>query len=356
MRVILFTRTHWAEAPRLRHQIARLLRDDGWNVVFYEKPVPFWVSASTCAIEDGIEFRRARFLIHHQLRVTCALQHANALFEKRMISASLQDSDRNSVIINFNYEYSFLREIFPNQRLITFINDDFVAQARLCRGRHVERALAKTVSVSDHVFVTGEPVLRQIESLVPSVNCSLFLPWGESISTPHDPGVANKILVWGYFNDFQDYELIHEVAALRPHDEVLLVGPKSKPAQKHIARIARDRPNILCFPPSTLDQLPLREVYACLIPYRKGVRHVESVSASNKTFQITGRGIPIVVSGMPAYIDRMGIFSCSKVEEVIASLEFCRTNICALQSVLKELTLENSSQARLAQLKSALGI
>jgi hypothetical protein len=150
MRFIFFTKTNWEETPRLRHQLAILLSSRGHTVVFFQRPSGPGLGAvgSPKATQEGIELIRTRQLIHHQLRCIAPLPTLNALYEARQIRGRVQGSlAQDDVIVNFNYDYYFLRTIFPKHSIISIFNDDFVAGARLSR-RQALLAVSRTARSS----------------------------------------------------------------------------------------------------------------------------------------------------------------------------------------------------------------
>ena len=116
MRFFLFTKTDWNDYPRLRHQLACLLADNGHEVFFFQLPnFPYQSSKKNISEYNGIFLYRYRQLIHHKLRFFPFIHKLNAAFEKKEIKTLSDKLDIKScdVIVNFNYEYYFLRELFP---------------------------------------------------------------------------------------------------------------------------------------------------------------------------------------------------------------------------------------------------
>ena len=81
------------------------------------------------------------------------------------------------MIINFNYDYYFLRDIFPQIPIITLLNDDFVGLAKPWMKKESNRVLLKTIEMSDKTITVSNYIK---DYLYPEENISLFLPWSET--------------------------------------------------------------------------------------------------------------------------------------------------------------------------------
>ena len=156
--IIIFSKTKWQEPPRLRHQLTRLLKKNGHNIIFFEKNsfrakrgIPFFCSQPTVRLEEGIHFYSHPELLHHQLRPFRLLRKLNEYYELKYINKILNNNNNNKqssniqpqtsnikhqtsnikpdLIINFNYDYYFLKNIFPDTPIATVINDDFEVKA-----------------------------------------------------------------------------------------------------------------------------------------------------------------------------------------------------------------------------------
>ena len=164
-RFLIFTKTNWDEPPRLRHQLAKLLLSDGHEIVFFEKPAYILGKRSkNKTSEKKIKFLRYRQLIHHKLRLIPLLHSLNAGFEKAQINMLRKDNQFNikDIIINFNYEYFFLRSLFPENKIITIINDDFWSSALFQYEKPLRWALKKTCLSSDAVLTVSKPLSEQL--------------------------------------------------------------------------------------------------------------------------------------------------------------------------------------------------
>lgn len=85
------------------------------------------------------------------MRLFYCLAQINAIYESNQISRSLFNLSDNDIVVNLTM-IIILRNLFPNNKIITVINDDFIAQARFFKGKHVQKSLEKVCSFSDAVF------------------------------------------------------------------------------------------------------------------------------------------------------------------------------------------------------------
>ena len=344
---IFFSKSNWNESPRLRHQMVNLLLATGNKVVFFQKPIFFWQSESKqkSITGNGLEVVTTKQFLHHQLRITAPLRFINGLFEKwsikRKISSQLR---KDAVIVNFNYDYVFLRSIFQHNKIVTVINDDFVAQAKFGNGEHVKFALAKTCGFSDAVLTVSYPLMEQ---LAPWCKPVLFLPWADSPYLPPNPGsLRNAVLVWASINDVIDYELLRSVSKECPTVIFYLVGPVSGFAKTLVPNLCAQSVNIVYFPPSDLDFLPLDKFFAGLMPYKADVPSTEAVTLANKSLRLMSRGLPLIVHGMPHFFKHEAIFPCVDKNQLAAAIKYCATDFFKLQESIKNLVSTNTSEVR----------
>jgi hypothetical protein len=352
LRFLFFTKTSWDEPPRLRHQVARLLAAAGHDVVFFERPTFPWQRALPARPPEGrIGFRRHQELIHHKLRLNGALRRLNGWWVKRDIRRALADLQigAGDVVLNYNYDYDFLLELFPNNVLVTLINDDHVARALGGYTAPLVDALAATCRASDHVLTVSRPLQAQL-----SAYCQpqLFLPWADRpYRRPAASGSRDTLLFWGFITDKVDFQLVAELAdALRRAGSalrMLFVGP-AKSTEPGLEAL-RSRANIELRPAAPLDELPLERVFASIIPYRSGNREVEAIMLPNKALQLLARGLPLVISGMPDFIAAPFVFRVTR-DCTAQDLERIGERFDALQPDIERFVAEHAPQARLEQL------
>lgn len=340
----------------MRHQVTNLLRSHGGKILFFEKPFQLGkekVSSCVTEIDPGLSIVRTGELIHHQLRVVPLLGTVNAFFEKRQIRKALRGVGvDDAVIINFNYDYHFLRDIFPRNKILTLINDDFVAQAKFFKGAHTLRALGKTCSMSDAVLVVSYPLADQTK---PWCHPHLFFPWSDvRYSRPIENQNRNSVLIWAYINQNMDFDLLIEAVKRRKNIIFHIVGPVAENVKSSIEKLNRFSVNFVFREASELDRLPLDQYFCSTIPYINNVKHIEAVTMSNKTLQLLARGVPIVTHGMPNFYDHPAIINTNSIDSFMEGLDFCRERFVQLQVEIEKLVSENQANNRYEQLQQII--
>jgi hypothetical protein len=352
---IIFTRTAWDEAPRLRHQVTRLLMEAGHRVHFFELPRP---ALSRRVPRDPVAgvapaFVHTSHLIHHQLRIVPPLHAINAWFVRRQIAEFLRTLSSDQVtVINFNYDYYFLRELFPNERIVTIINDDFEAQSRLPFRGHITWALRRTCHMSDAVFAVSVPLVRRLSEWS---DAALFLPWSsmQYLAPRADVPERTRLLFWGFIDERLDLNMLDcvakDLARRGPQWELLLVGPTQGRGRDAVVRSMARHTNVRVLDSHRLDQLPLDTILASVIPYLTRSA-MDAVTLPNKAMQLLARGMPLLISGMPAFIEAPFVRRLDAGDSPAAVIDGCIADFASLQPSIAKFLEENTPESRLSQL------
>ncbi|MDH4317519.1 MAG: hypothetical protein OEV64_03940, partial [Desulfobulbaceae bacterium] len=129
--------------------------------------------------------------------------------------------------------------------------------------------------------------------------------------------------------------------------KILFVGPIAKGTTCNIERF-KGYENFEHLGAMDLDALNLDEVLAGIIPYRENDPTINAITLSNKALQILTRGIPILVSGMPNFIQAPFIFNLVK-DDFVGCLQKISGEFSSLQPFIEEFVGRNSAQSRLDQ-------
>jgi hypothetical protein len=340
----------------MRRQLADLLIGFGHEVIFYQKPLFFFENSKNLINRQentSLELRQTRQLMHHQLRIIPIFEAINSCYESKEIIASLGVIGEDAIVINFNYDYVFLRKLFKYNKIVTIINDDFVAQARILGGRHVVSALKKVSSLSDAVLCVSYPLLEQVAS-----SCrrsELFLPWTDTLYVKPKPGEKDSILVWASINNVLDFGIVRHISCTFREFKVFLVGPLDARVESVLQELLKDCCNVFYFPPKRLEELTdLSKFFVGLMPYRAGVKSTVAVTAANKTFRLMSLGLPLVVHGMPRFYEHESIFKSDSVEGMEYAIRHCHANFDRMQLNIEKLVNRQKPSDRYDQIMSVI--
>jgi hypothetical protein len=342
-RFAFFTRTPWNEMPRIRHQLANLLSENGHHVTFFEKADAS--SASTKTVSTHLTVVTLPEVIHHQLRPLRSIGNAANMFPKNFIRKYYSSSQPPDVIINFNYDFSFLKELFPPVPLITFINDDFIAQAKPWMKKMIAGRLAETCSVADAVFTVSYPLLRQLSKH--NSNCLLFLPWAENKYSRPDMGKErNVVLYFGYINHRIDFTILQKIAdsgvSLR------LIGPVQRRVNKAALEKLLEHKNVSLQNARLIEDVDFSDVCCSVSPYDTKVESVNACTISNRTFNLLSKGIPMLQPPLPEKIEAPGnvIRFCVNAEDYLSGIEYFKNNFFDAQKDIEDFLSGNYSNDR----------
>lgn len=350
IRFLFFSKTIWYEPPRIRHQLAKLLADEGHYVEFFELPSYLWQSIiPSDASYKRINIYRYRQLIHHKLRVFSFFKNINAEYEKKQIKSICNaiDVNKNDVVVNFNYDYYFIREIFENNKIITIINDDFWSTAIGGYQNPLRMVLAKTVLNSDHVLTVSRPLANQLKEYCTP---KLFYPWADkSYHQPRRDTKRSVLLFWGYVTGRLDYDYIRLLAdAIYSRDysyRIMIVGPIIQDCKK--IRDLKSHPCVMLKDSMQLCDMQMDDVLCGFIPYKSGVPSIDVISLPNKTLQLLARGIPQLISGMPNFIKKPFVFRLSNDICIdLKKIQNIESEFSSLQKDIEEFVMENTAAVR----------
>ncbi len=361
MSTLLLTRSLWSEPPRLRHQVAQLLLDFQYTVLFAERPAllgtsDFFLRQDCREVSPHFFLLPQKDLLHHQMRVRPALHRLNALWTLNALKRTLCKLPASSyqeleMIINFNYDAFWLRRLFPNLPITTIINDDFESMSCLPFHGHLTWALSRTCVMSDRVLAVSTSLCDRLSSW-----CSpeLFLPWATSrYVRPALNRRRNVLLYWGYINDRLDFKsIVDSLPALQAAGyKVRFIGPVDSTAsafRRHMHCIQ----GFEWLPACTLESLDTSDCVAALLPYRLDCKAVRAAQLPNKALQLLSRGLPLLASDLPylhsaPFVLKYGtpVFP-ALVDALHGAIQFFDD----LQPSIASFVRANGSQQRLAQL------
>jgi len=350
--IYVFTKTNWDESPRIRHQITNMLLKRGYEIYFFEKPRLSILKNKR--VENGLRLFNTFEFLHHQLRPFKPLIWINKILTKYYIKSILKKEKHPDVILNFNYDYYFLREVFPNKKIITIINDDFIDMARPWMKSAARYQLEKTSKNSDYNLALSYPLVNQIKTFTCRVE--LFLPWAENEYKIHKEHIKkDTVLWWGYIRYDIDWEAIEFL--LKNKIKILMVGPiESKKPVDNILNKLKGYSNFELKESTSLDKLDFSNICCSLLSYRKDVEYDRATTISNRGFNLLSNGIPLVYANLPNLISapKDVITKCNTNEEYLEAICYFQHNLIKSQVSIKIFLEKHYEENRFIQLSDSL--
>lgn len=330
IKAAIFTRTSWSEMPRIRHQFTNLLTSHRHHVTFFEK-TDSASSLSPRIISEQLTLVALPEVLHHQLRPLRPIGDAVNIFLKNFIRKYYSSNEPPDLIINFNYDFGFLKELFPSIPNIAFINDDFIAQAKPWMKKMIAERLAETCSVSDAVLTVSYPLLGQVSKH--NSNSHLFLPWAEKKYSPPSKGKERNVaLYFGYINHRVDFSVLEKIADAKI--PLRLIGPVQRTVDKAALQKLLRYKNVSLQEPTPPADVDFSDVCCSVSPYNKSVESVNACSISNRTFNLLSYGIPLLQPPLAETVKVPGgiIRYCTAAEDYLAGVEYFKNNFFDLQN------------------------
>lgn len=360
MNILILTRSLWNEPPRLRHQVAELLINNGHHIYFSERPL-FLLdmdkrNKNAVEVSNQLTLIRPYELIHHQLRVLPVIHYINSILMIKSLKKQLKvpqtiNEKPLDLIINFNYDAFWLKKTFPSIPIYTIINDDFESLSRLPFNKHLSWALRKSCIFSDKVFAVSQPLVVRLSEWAKT---ELFLPWSSiKYSEPESRKKRNVILFWGYINERLDIDSL--IKSLPFLDEfgirMRFIGPTSDQFGKKAKELLMSFSNVEWFPVCSFNELITDDCFAAIIPYRINSPGVKAIQLSNKALQLLSLGLPIIISSMPNFHKATFIKKYDNEENLLHQVAYALSKIFySLQPEIAQFVSDNQPESRLKQL------
>lgn len=301
-KVLILTKTDWSEPPRIRHQLTRLLKEKGYSITFVERNSYKSIFIKNRK-EDGINFYSHAQLIHHQLRYFPFIQKLNNSLVKFYLRRIMKKVEFD-FIMNFSYNYSFLKELAPGKKIITMMEDDFEAQAKFAMSKQIRNQIRKTCQNSDHVLTVSYPLYDKLSSY--QDNVTLFFPWSQrNYMKPIENRQRNTVLYFGFVGRL-NWEVTEELIKNTPYN-FRFVGPTIRTNdEKMIAHLKSSYSNFSYIPYSKIEELKTDDAFCSILPYDPTLGNVQATTVSNRAFNLLSMGLPL------AYADLRNLIKSSK--------------------------------------------
>ncbi|HTH58188.1 MAG TPA: hypothetical protein VL728_19205 [Cyclobacteriaceae bacterium] len=328
-KLLILTKTNWNEAPRIRHQITRLLKSKGFAITFIERNS--YKNIFICQRrEEGIQFYSHAELIHHQLRYFYPIQWANNLVVKFYLRKILKRVEFD-LVFNFCYDYSFLRTLAPSKKIITMVEDDFESQAKFGMTKAIRDQVRRTCKNSDVVLTVSYPLFRKLREYNPNVR--MFFPWSQKkYATPTPNGNRNVVLYFGYVHRME-WPTVERLVKETEYT-YRFIGPTAKMKDDHMIAHLKSFSNFEYIPYSSINQLKIDDVFCSILPYDPTIKSVQSCTVSNRAFNLLSLGLPLAYADLHELIEAPStvITKNKTVDDYKKTLEQFHKNFYAAQS------------------------
>ncbi|SKB93323.1 glycosyltransferase family protein [Daejeonella lutea] len=345
--VLVVSRTPWYETPRLRHQIARMMRDNGYNVHYLE--TIFGRKPKSVVSDPGIYVYRVSEAFHHQLKPFVFQDRLAAVILKVQLKKMFAEI-KFDIIFNFNYDFDFLGSVF-HAPVISVINDDFIASASPWMRHSVKKKLAATCKRSGAVLSVSYSLEKQLKQL--SDKSDLFLPWSaDSYSKPPE-GLNRQVVLYFGFISRIDTKIL-DVLCER-NIKVRFIGPVLGDGVKIKHKYERfDNVEFLAARP--LSEVDFDDVCCSVALYDLNDATTLPITASNRLFQLLSKGIPLVYPNMPNLIEAPDtvIRKCSLPESFPDAIDYFKTNFDLVQEDIRSFLLRHTEGQRFSFINSLI--
>lgn len=329
-KVLILTKTNWNEPPRIRHQITNLLKSKGYQITYVEKNAYKNIFIRK-RWDDGIQFFAHAELIHHQLRFYKVIQWANnavvRFYLKKIMC--LVDFD---FILNFCYDYSFLKQLSHGKKIITMIEDDFESQAKFGMTGQIRNQVKATCANSDAVLTVSYPLFDKLSTY--NSNVKMLFPWSQSqYKPPSYTGERNTVLYFGFIHRM-DWVVVEKLVSNTKYN-YRFIGPTTRKNDvRMIDKLVSTYPNFEHIQYSTVNSLKLDDVFCSILPYDPRIKSVQACTISNRAFNLLSLGLPLAYADLHHLIEAPDsvIRKNQSLEDYLATMEFFKVNFYDLQA------------------------
>ncbi|PKV48782.1 hypothetical protein ATE84_0794 [Aquimarina sp. MAR_2010_214] len=351
-KVLILTKTNWGEPPRIRHQITRLLKEKGYKITYVEKNSYRSVFIKN-RIEESIAFCSHAELIHHQLRYFPFIQRLNNFVVKYYLKKILKEVDFD-FIMNFSYEYDFLKELAPNKKVITMMEDDFEAQAKFGMTRAIRNQIKSTCRNSDHVLTVSYPLFDKL-SLYKN-NVTMLFPWSQrEYEKPKQQKDRKTVLYFGFVGRL-DWGITESIIKTTNYN-YRFVGPTIRNSDaKMVNYLMQTYDNFEHIGYSKIEELEIEDVFCSILPYDSTLGNVQACTVSNRAFNLLSLGLPLVYADLRNLIKApKTIMRTNKtLEEYQETLHFYFDNFYEAQNDIETFLENHYKESRWTVLESII--
>lgn len=339
--VLVVSRTAWSEAPRLRHQLSRLLRDIGYEIYYVELLLA--VKPIEENSEKGINVYTVNERLHHQLKPFTFLQNIDSKYICKSLKRILPIKDF-CFVVNFNYDNDYTFSLFPSVPVITVINDDFYAMAKPWMRSQVLKNLANTLSKSRINLSVSYSLDRQLSQFSPFTE--LFLPWSDTKYKKPISNLKRDVVLYYGFVSRLNLKIAEDLC--NSGIKLRFVGPLQGNGFKFKSKFG-SYPNVEFLNETKLSDLDVSDVFCAVALYDSKLASVQAITASNRMFQLLAVGIPLVYPNLPNLIlasDQV-IRRCTSTSDFLDAISYFEVNFNKVQPVIEHFLLNHTKINRI---------
>lgn len=348
-KVLIFSKTRWSECPKLMHQFANLLKENGYKVILFENPsLRFWFSIYK---QEDILFIRYFELIHHRLRFFKSLIELNVKVCKFFIRKALKKlNNQNASVVNLNYDYYFSKDLL-DANINTIIAENFVDKLKDgCVKTQTAKQLGKTSQNSTINLAVSYPIKKQLEQLVD--NTELFFLWAEeAYKNPENGKRRNVVLFFGYINYRIDWPLVLEM--IKEGVKFRFIGSIEKSVKSKYLSKARESKNVEVLGPMDIGDIDFSDICCSILPWDTSFEGIQAITINNKCCNLLAHGLPQLYADLPHLLnaDYRVISRCKTAQEFIERVNYFSDNFEDCQQPIREFLENHYAKHRVSQLE-----
>ncbi len=338
--VLVVSRTAWSEAPRLRHQLSRLLRDIGYEIYYVQLLLPGKPIEENS--ENGINVYTVNERIHHQLKPFTFLQKIDSSHIFRALKRVLPVNNFQ-LVVNFNYDNDYTFLLYPGVPTITVINDDFYIMAKPWMRSQVLKNLAKTISKSRINLSVSYSLDKQLSQF--SSSTAIFFPWSDEKYRKPKPNLnRDVVLYYGYVSRL-DMKLAEDLC--NSGIKLRFVGPIQGNGFE-FKRKYESYTNVEFLNETKLSDLDVSDVFCSVALYDSKLESVQAITASNRMFQLLSIGIPLIYPTLPNLIlaPHQVITKCISSSDFLNAILYFKVNFNYVQPIIERFLFDHTKANR----------
>lgn len=245
-----------------------------------------------------------------------------------------------------------MRDCFPKNIIITFLNDNSWSSSLRFAEKSYRRALQKTINNSSVILCISKYILNQINE---KKRKRLFWPWAQEQYQKPKKKVRNTILYFGFLNRRLDLcvikKLAEEIHQQKRKNKILLVGPFEQNI-KDILILKKFKSILIKKTVKNPSKIKWDKVLCGLIPYKGRIPENDAIELPNKAMKFFVRGIPLLISGMPNFLQKPFVYRIpfKSEESFLDILDQIKDEFMRNQPLIQRFVQENSQAQRLKTL------